>query len=390
VCDIWPYAQRYVSRSLGKFGHEVNVYADYRELLDKEKTLHAVIVATPDWMHAPITCAALEAGKHVYCEKLMSNTIEGARQMVLAQRKTGKLLQIGHQRRSNPRYLHMKYKLLDENHLLGCITHASAQWHRGKAMSKDIGCAKIYEMDDATLRKFGYENMQQLLNWRWYKKYGGGPICDLGAHQIDVFNWFFNAMPSSVIAAGGVDYYKNHDWYDNVIAVYEYHTPEGTSRATYDVLTTTSSMGYLEKFMGIEGSLVVSESPRWNQAFREIGIEPDTAPRWIQLGEKGIIKRVEEVAVAKTEQRKCLDDDPDDKSVDVYVSPPPETWEVIADQYKTIHLPHLENFFDAIRKGTPLNCPAEVAYRTAVTVLKVNEAVAARKEIVFKPEDFEV
>ena len=379
VCDIWPYAQRYASRYLGKFGHEAKVYSDYRELLDKEKDIHAVICASPDWVHAPITCAALEAGKNVYCEKLMSNTLEGARQMVLTQRKTGKLLQIGHQRRSNPRYLHAKNKLIDQEHLLGRITHASGQWHKAKA--DDRTCAKNYEMDVATLQKYGYENMQQMLNWRWYKKYGGGPIVDLGAHQIDMFTWFFNANPKAVIANGGVDYFKNHDWYDNVIAIFEYETPEGTSRAMYDVLTTTSSMGFLEKYMGIEGSLVISEIPRWNQFFREKGITPDTGPKWVALGEKGLIKRKEDPTVVEPDPKK-------DVAVDSRVSPPPETWEIPVTLDKPPHLPHLENFFQAIRGKATLNCPADVGYRSTVAVLKVNEAVAAQKRLEFKPEEY--
>ena len=105
VCDIWTeYNLRRVVNTLKRFKQEPNGYADYREMLDKEKELDAVIVATPDFWHARHTTDALKAGKHVYCEKEMSNTLEGARSMVLAQRETGKLLQIGHQRRSNPRY----------------------------------------------------------------------------------------------------------------------------------------------------------------------------------------------------------------------------------------------------------------------------------------------
>jgi predicted dehydrogenase len=378
VCDVWPYAQRYASRYLGKFGHETKVYADYREMLEKEKGLDAIICASPDWVHAPISCAALEAGKHVYCEKLMSNTIEGAKQMVLTQRKTKKLLQIGHQRRSNPRYLHAKFKLIDEAKILGRITHASGQWHRAKQDART--CAKTYEMDEATLKKFGYDNMQQFMNWRWYKKFGGGPICDLGAHQIDMFNWFFNVEPKAVIASGGIDYYKTYEWYDNVICVFEYETKDGMSRAMYDVLTTTSSLGFLEKYMGIEGSLVISEIPRWNQAFREKA----TAPEWTKWGEKGILKLKEEppAAAAATEKK--------DENQDVRVSPPPETWEIPVSLDKPPHQPHLENFFEAIKKGTPLNCPAEVAYRSAVAVLKVNEAVAAQKRLELKPEDYKI
>ena len=74
-------------------------------MLSDEKDLDAVIIATPDFWHAEQTIACLKAGLHVYCEKEMSNTLEGARKMVQAAKQTGKLLQIGHQRRSNPRYI---------------------------------------------------------------------------------------------------------------------------------------------------------------------------------------------------------------------------------------------------------------------------------------------
>ena len=68
-------------------------------MLDKEKELDAVLIATPDFWHERHAIDCLKAGKHVYCEKEMSNTLEGARSMVAAARETGKLLQIGHQRR---------------------------------------------------------------------------------------------------------------------------------------------------------------------------------------------------------------------------------------------------------------------------------------------------
>ncbi|RPJ77898.1 MAG: gfo/Idh/MocA family oxidoreductase, partial [Acidobacteria bacterium] len=115
VCDIWEPHRTRVSRTLNAYkslGHQGNAYVDYREMLDKEKEIDAVVIATPDFWHAQHTIDCLKAGKHVYCEKEMSNTLEGARSMVAAARETGKLLQIGHQRRSNPRYLHCYEKLL--------------------------------------------------------------------------------------------------------------------------------------------------------------------------------------------------------------------------------------------------------------------------------------
>lgn len=78
VCDIWEaYNQKKVSRLLARYGHQNNTYIDYKEMLDKEKDLDAVIIATPDFWHAEHAVACLKAGLNVYCEKEMSNTLEG-------------------------------------------------------------------------------------------------------------------------------------------------------------------------------------------------------------------------------------------------------------------------------------------------------------------------
>jgi len=377
VCDIWSYSQRRSSRILEKYGYPVAVYEDYREMLAQESALDAVIVATPDWMHAEHTIACLESGLHVYCEKEMSNTLDQARQMVLAARKTGKLLQIGHQRRSNPRYLHAIDRLVRERRLLGRLTHAYGQWNRAK--SEDLGWPEKYSIDPATLAKYGYDSMREFRNWRWYRKYGGGPIVDLGSHQIDIFSWVFDAKPVSVIAGGGIDFYPHHEWYDNVMAVYEYETAAGIARALYQVLTTTSNGGFFESFMGDDGALTISEVPaRGNHFLRENHV-PHVA--WEKLAQEGLLLETEESAAPEA---------PDDILVDVRVSAPLGAWGIPVELNKPVHQPHLENFFDAVRHGTPLNCPAEKGYETAVTVLRVNEAVEAQRKLEFSPEEFSV
>ncbi|MBN2235593.1 MAG: Gfo/Idh/MocA family oxidoreductase, partial [Opitutales bacterium] len=206
VCDMWDYSLRYGQGILRKRGFKPNPYEDYQEMLSKESNLDAVIIATPDFMHAEQTNACLRAGINVYCEKMMSNSIDGARSMVQTARETGKLLQVGHQRRSNPRYLHAKHRMLGEANLLGRITHINGQWNR--AVGEDLGWPKRHEIKPDQLARFGYENMHQFRNWRWFKQYSGGPISDLGAHQIDIYNWFLGTPPKSIMASGGLDYYK--------------------------------------------------------------------------------------------------------------------------------------------------------------------------------------
>jgi predicted dehydrogenase len=373
VADIWNYSRTYATNYLRRYGHAANVYEDYRELLAQEKDLQAAIVATPDWVHAEQTNACLRAGLHVYCEKEMANTLERARSMVRTARETGKLLQIGHQRRSNPRYIHAIDRLIRERDLLGRVTVAYAQWNRAKADL--LGWPERYAIDQATLDRYGYGSMTEFRNWRLFKKYGGGPMVDLGSHQIDLFSWVFGSNPKSVVSSGGIDYYQGWEWYDNVMAIYEFDTPAGTSRAFYQVQTTTQHGGFYESFMGENGSLVISELPdRGNWAMRE-----PHAPEWDSLARAGLLQS-ETVPIRKAATR--------DIFVDVRVTVEAGRWPLPVELAKPAHQPHLENFFDAVRHGTTLNCPAEHAYESCVAVIRANEGVQARRVMEFRPEHF--
>ena len=394
VCDIWPLKRNRFSKTLGYYkrrGHAGTPYEDYREMLDKEKdNLDAVIIATPDFWHARHTIDCLKAGLHVYCEKEMSNKIEDAQKMVETAEETGKLLQIGHQRRSNPKYLYCLENIInktfpvtkngktEESTLLGQITTVSGQWNRSIAGCQPRGFPAGNAIPQATLQKYGFKNMQQFRDWRLYKGLGGGPIVDLGSHQIDIFSWFLGeAKPKAVMAAGGIDYWKKQQWFDNVVAVYDFETEHGTVRATYQTQTTTSCGGYHEKFMGTKGTLEISEQNGFLNAGREYyHIHDQDWDPWIKAG---II-----TPVPKPKEKK-------NSLVDSRSSPPLAPHKIHVKMEDKFHKPHLVNFFDAVReKSVKLNCPAEVGYNTAAMVLKVNEAVEAEKKLYFKPEDFKV
>ncbi|UCD51422.1 MAG: Gfo/Idh/MocA family oxidoreductase [Phycisphaerales bacterium] len=378
VCDIWEaYNQRRVSRLLKRYGHENNTYVDYKEMLDKEKdNIDAVVIATPDFWHAEHAIACMEAGLHVYCEKEMSNDLAKAKQMVEAQKKTGKLLQIGHQRRSNPRYIHCYDKLINQADILGRVTTVNGQWNRGAREPLGYPTKAVIPAD--VLGKYGFESMEQFRNWRWYKKLGGGPIVDLGSHQIDIYSWFLGATPRSVIASGGTDYYDSntHEWYDTVMAIYEFETKKGVVRAFYQVLTTNSSQGYFETFMGDQGTLQISESAARGAVYRE-----QAAPewdKWVKLGFINEPKKEEEKAEAGA-------------VLDVRETLAPPAYEIpVSMEGMPYHQPHLANFFNAVRGKEELNCPAEVGYETAVMVLKVNEAVEAQRRLEFGESEFHV
>ncbi len=362
VCDIWPYARDYAIRRLKAYRHEARGYEDYREMLAAEKDLDAVLVATPDWVHAEQTVACLEAGLHVYCEKEMATRAEDARRMVETARRTGRLLQVGRQHRSNPRYRAALDYVRDKD-ALGRITHVSGQWHGHKRTR--IGWPEKAALDDETLRRYGYGTMERLRNWRWLKPYSAGPIANLGSHQVDVFNWFLGCRPTAVYASGGLDTYDFFDWYDNVSCVFEWDVARNgkTSRVrgNYEVLNTCEAGGFYETFNGTEGTLTISEDATKGGLWREI--DAPLAP-W----EKHLRARAADGA---------------GEAMTRAYEPIPASLET-----RSVYEDHLENFFEAIRgRGEPA-CPAETGYRTAVCVLKVNEAIEAGRRLDLGPDDF--
>lgn len=382
ICDIRLRERaQYGCNRLGKFHVQADPFEDYRELLSrrKELDLDVVIVASPDWLHAEHANACLEAGLHVYCEKEMSNHLDQALSMVHTARRTGRCLQIGHQRRSNPRYRHAIDTLIRDRRLLGRVVRASARWHKAPAEFEKP--ADKYILTRETLARHGYGSMEELLNWRWFRKFGGGPMVDLGSHQIDLFLWAFGGPPTAIIAAGGRDHYTTREWYDNVTAVYEFQTPEGPARAVYEVCTTNQHGGFRESFMGTDGAITISEVEKnGNAAWREPEAT-DGGARWIDAVQHGHLLAPQARPSPAVSRRTVLD---------VNCSAPAGAHVLPVVLEKPAHTPHLENFVAAIRDGEPLNCPPEMAYECAVAVHKANEAVEAGRRLTFAPSEFTV
>ncbi len=416
VCDIWKYKLTAASRRLPVSnqaqveGKTVNAYETIEELLEKETGLEAVFIATPDFLHAPFSRLALAAGKHVYCEKMMSNSIEGALDMAKAGVEFGSnIFQIGHQRHSNPRYIHLRENVIKKANMLGRVTHCYGQWNRGVSASQPLQAPKGLEIPADMLAKYGYGSMDEFLNWRWFAKYGGGPISDLGAHQIDMFNWMYETTPVSVYAAGGVDYYDGSpdedgkpkakfELPDNVMCLYEYKLPTGTMRAYYQVLTTTGSQGYYEKHMGVKGSAIISESPSYNQVYAEPSVDwsefATANPPYIVKGAETVKNKFWEhdrswskppaPSYDVSPLAKAVADVRESKALVPYELP------VVLSRYP--HSPHVQNFIEAVQTKNPklITCPVDMAYRSCVTVLKAYESIQTGAKVMFKPEDFTV
>jgi len=376
VCDIWEDLNlKRMAGLLSRYGHEARSYVDYREMLEQEKDLDAVLIATPDFCHAEQAVACLEAGLHVYCEAPMSNAIEGARRMVQAARERGRLLQIGQQRRSNPRYHHCRMQLLEMAGLLGRLTAVNAMWHH--PARADRGWSKRWALDEATLAKYGYASMHQFKNWMWYKGLGSGPAVNFGVHQIDVIDWFLGGPPKTISARGGTYYYdaKTHEWPDTAMAILEHETDKGVVAVSYETLCTNGYGGHAEIFMGDQGTLELSESASRGGLYRD----PE-APDWRKWVRLGLLNEP------------GTEDKPQASStnIDVQETRPPAKYEIPITLDVPYHQPHLANFFEAIRGRAQLNCSGQTAYSGTVTALKIAEAIEKKQTLEFAPDTFRV
>jgi len=410
VADIWPYnrtptARRMAIENKHQVEGKVNEYDTIEELLEKEPSIEAVFVATPDFLHAPFSRLALEKGKHVYCEKMMSNTIEGARDMVKAGKENAGIFQIGHQRHSNPRYINLRENVIGKHNMLGRVTHCYGQWNRGVSASAPLGVPKGQEIPAEMLAKNGFADMLEFRNWRFFSKFGAGPLSDLGAHQIDMFNWVHKATPVSLIATGGVDYYDGtpdadgvakakFELPDNVMCIYEYKLPSGTMRAYYQVLTTTGSQGFYEKHMGINGTAIISEAAAYNQVYAEPGKD------WSEyaVGEHASISKPTDKAKNKFWEHDRTWEKPKPPSygavsvADVRESKALDPWELGVTNNRLPHSYHVQNFIESVQKKDPthLTCNVMDAFTSCVTVLKAYESISTGSKVIFTPEDFTV
>jgi len=209
-------------------GKKPTLYRDYRKLLE-DKDVDAVIVGTPDHWHCLILVDALAAGKHVYLEKPVANSIEEARAMLSAARKSDRLVQVGQWQRSAPQY-QQALKLVRSG-ALGKIrlvkVWAYQGWMKPVPAKPDSAppAGVDYEMWLGPAQKRPFNPNRFHFSFRWFWDYAGGLMTDWGVHEIDVALWVMDAKaPKSVMASGGKVGYADDasETPDTLQAVFEY------------------------------------------------------------------------------------------------------------------------------------------------------------------------
>ncbi|MDR3229442.1 MAG: Gfo/Idh/MocA family oxidoreductase [Puniceicoccales bacterium] len=428
VCDVRPLARETATRHIEQHtGIAPHAYADFSELLEKEKGLDAVFIATPDFWHEQHVVAALEAGLHVYCEPMMSRTLDGARHILATAAKTGLLLQIGYQRRSNPNYRYALNVLHKGYNVFGRIVDINTFWHTPVSDDKQLTRKETAATKETAgwLKLAGFNNAHEYCNWQHYKKYSNGLVAGPLAHQNDFINWFFG-KPVGVLAGGGVDYY-NRDcyagddlrWlarenYDNLFCIFDYKVDDLVVRASLRALTTTGSQGgnpvhihrrlqlipvqkgsgNTEMLKGVSSVLRLDENenfmllylirPRGNEAYaardlwrKTFGFSFDLRSGAEKLG--FLIEHFE-------------------PEIDMRTATPPPDYSTLPFTLNGKHpvQPHIENFLRVIRhnpendpkKRPILRCDAATAFASEAPLYRVNEAVEKQARLVFDAADF--
>jgi len=368
TCDIYPPN---LKKGVETIGSNPQTYDDYRRLLER-KDLDAVMVVTPLNLHTQMVVDALSAGKHVFVEKTMYFKEEEEGQIRrAAQEHPQQALQVGLQRRSSVLY-QVAMEMIRKG-ALGKVMFVRANWHRNSDWRRPVPDPKY----------------ERLINWRMYKEYSGGLLAELCSHQLDVANWAFGAEPISVVATGGIDYWKDgREVCDNAQTIYEY---TGGRKFLWSGVLYNEHFQFQEEIMGDLGTLVITlgkgmfyrervakvskaglKENWWagatvaNAATQEgIPIFPERSART----ETGFVDR--EILYAK----RWL------ASLGIY-------------KYEEAHDPwwsEMSNFLATIREGKPIIAPLEIGVADAQGVIYGNRAIETGQKVFWpKKQESEV
>ncbi len=337
LCDIDDSILNERSSEVSKkFNQSPKLYKDFRKLLE-QKDIDAVIVGTPDHWHCLITVSALQAGKHVYCEKPMANTIAECNIMVRAANYYNKqVVQIGQQQRSG--FVFNKAMELIKTGRIGKLRRvniwANFNYGVGQNIIADEPVPAGVDFDmwlgPAPLRSFNKTRFHGV--WRMFWDYGGGLMSDWGVHLLDIGLWAkdITRPPEKVLVYGANTYHekRSRETFDSMSVIYpkddfviNWDMTAGVEKGPYD-----SSYGLV--FIGDLGTIVLDRS------------KLIISPEWDSQAKK------------------------------------PKTEEYKFTEGKESHGDHVKNFLDCIRTSSKPACPPETGRAAALHVHIPN--IAAR------------
>ena len=240
LCDI-DSSKNHLGRAAEKYGN-ARRYEDWRKLLDESRDIQGVLVSTPDFMHAPIALAAMQLGKHVFCQKPLTHSVFEARQMQLAARKFNLVTQMCNQIQSHSTY-RTAVQIIHSG-MIGKVKEVHSwqgttpTWprHIPRPEGADPVPSHIrWDLWQGVAPERPYkEAMYHPFNWRGWQAYGTGQIGDFGCHILDpVFKSLKLGSPISLKASA--PNLMQDSWTDRAIVRYVFPGTEYTLGRTIPV-----------------------------------------------------------------------------------------------------------------------------------------------------------
>lgn len=241
ICDRFPDQFDQAKKTIKV--DDVKTYTDFEQLL-ASPDIDAVFIAPPPFEHPRMLEAAIQAKKHIYCEKPAGVDVPGCQRVIDASKKADKTktISFGYQQRSGPEYLEA-YKRI-QNGDLGELCTARASWIAN---------------DPFTRRPYADPVVEKLRNWFCYKDYSGDIIVEQDCHNLDALHWFLGGLPLRAVGRGTAKVRKTFEILDNISVVYEWPnnmlvnfeanqlTPKGYSKIG-------------EEYTGTKGTILVSRT----------------------------------------------------------------------------------------------------------------------------------
>ncbi len=344
LCDVDP---RQIDNSLKAMsGHQSTAprRTQKHEDILEDTSVDACIIATPHHWHAPIAEQAMQAGKDVYIEKPISHVYNEGPIMIAAAKKYGRVVQQGSQMRSCP-VTEKAGKLLRDG-IIGEVIVARAWTAEPRSVVKPLSDAEIpkgvdYERWLGPAPKHAFNPHRFHQTWRMFRDYANGEIGDDGIHDLDMATWGLgvDTLPKQITARGGrmLGEGSASDYPDNMNVTYEY--PDGRLIIYENFPFTPYGMHGFDNgnvFYGTDGYMIFSRRGAFSVFLGPKGKKGPTEGKELR-GQRGYSE-------------------------------------------------HMANFFQAVREGTPVNAPPEVAHRSCALVHLGDIAYQVRGQLDFDPQ----
>ncbi len=370
ACDLYDGR---LATAKKNYGNDIFTSKDFHEIINR-KDIDAVIVATPDHWHKDISIAAMNAGKHVYCEKPMVHDVTEGAAVVEAQKRNKVVFQVGSQGMSS--LGNEKAKELLAAGAIGKLNYAEGFWARNSpwgAWQYDIPADASDKTVDWKMFQHNLSDMpfdaKRFFRWRCYKDYGTGVSGDLFVHLFSSLHFITNSFgPNKVMATGGLRFWKDgREVPDILLGMFDY--PETVVHPAFNLslrvnfVDGTADNTYL-RLVGNEGSMNVE----WDKVTL-------TKNKSYDAVDDPLLKTKLNQA-SNYERKKML---------------PPDTTVFKAEEgYKGAHYDHFNHFFTCIKTGATSNEDALFGYRAAAPALLCNDSYFKERAIKWDPINLKI